>query len=627
MNGAEYTGLIGPVARELCGEPNAKLSSKDELRFGTNGSLSVDLQKDTWYDHEAEEGGGVLDLVSRSTGRPDGKAWLIERGYTLPAAQPSEIAYDYTDERGAVLFQVVRKPGHKFMQRRPDPNGGWIWQVKGVRPVPYRLPQLLGADPSAEVYVVEGEKDADRMASLGLIATCNAGGAGKWRAAHAEYLRGRNVTIIPDNDKAGADHAATVAATLEAVAARVRVLDLPGLPAKGDVSDWLDAGGTVDALEALASDAGTPSGDGGLWAPSALDRFTFDEITKDPEPIPFVVYPYLPAAGAAVLTGAGGTNKTGFLTLQAVHICTGQPLFGEAVQAGQVLFVSAEDRRDLLRSHVWAHVRDLPPFQRQKVADNFIVKDAVGLGFKLTRHIEGQTVVAPDVDGLVQFALTLPRLRLVILDTLSRLNGGTEENDDLARMVEAMESIARATGAAVILSHHTGKAQMRDGVVDQYSSRGGSSLSDNARSVMHLHRIVKGDANTPDNAAELIAQGRLTRLSHVKSNYAAAAPDRYIERCLTPFVAHLVPFVPQFGADATATIWQHIEAWFTTQTQVPHPVQSTIDTLSDAIGSRQRRRDAIAWALDRGLLLELPHPTPQGRRKTYYALPSQRAAA
>ena len=103
--------------------------------------------------------------------------------------------YDYRDERGDVLFQVVRFEPKDFKQRRPDGQGGWRWSVKGVRQVPYRMPELLEANPTDLVFIVEGEKDADRLADLGLVATCNPGGAGKrpkWsRSAFAMSLGGR----------------------------------------------------------------------------------------------------------------------------------------------------------------------------------------------------------------------------------------------------------------------------------------------------------------------------------------------------------------------------------------------------------------------------------------------------
>ena len=163
-------------------------------------------------------------------------------------------SYDYRDEAGELLFQVVRYDPKDFRQRRPKPGGGWDWSVKGVRAVPYRLPELL-AEPMRVVVVVEGEKDVDNLSRISVLATCNAGGAGKWTAEHAQHLRGRHVIILADNDETGRKHAQLVAATLYAIAASVRIVYLPGLPPKGDVSDWLAAGGTKEELIGLAESA------------------------------------------------------------------------------------------------------------------------------------------------------------------------------------------------------------------------------------------------------------------------------------------------------------------------------------------------------------------------------------
>jgi Protein of unknown function (DUF3631) len=163
--------------------------------------------------------------------------------------------YDYRAVDGTLLFQVVRYDPKDFRQRRPDGKGGWVWNLKGVKPVLYRLPELLAAEPGCLVFVVEGEKDADRLASLGLVATTSSGGAGKWRSEFAEFLRGHPVVLLPDNDGPGAEQAGDVARSLRGIAASLRVVHLPNLPNKGDVSDWLNAGGLRDELERLALEA------------------------------------------------------------------------------------------------------------------------------------------------------------------------------------------------------------------------------------------------------------------------------------------------------------------------------------------------------------------------------------
>lgn len=181
-------------------------------------------------------------------------------GYHAPQngnGQTLEGSWWYRDANGNRLKQVLkyRNPdGSKtFKQRKPKPGGGWEYKVRDVPEVPYRLPELLNSD--GPVFIPEGEKDCDRLADLGLTATCNAGGAGKWRREHATYLMGRDVVVLADNDDPGRKHAQQVADLCrKADAKSVKILELPDLPVKGDVSDWLDSGGTRDALERLVED-------------------------------------------------------------------------------------------------------------------------------------------------------------------------------------------------------------------------------------------------------------------------------------------------------------------------------------------------------------------------------------
>lgn len=166
--------------------------------------------------------------------------------------QEQAIEYDYTAADGVLLFQAVRFPGKSFRQRRPDGQGGWLWSVKGIEQVPYRLPELTKAK---SVFVVEGEKDADRLRSLGLVATTNAGGADKWPAELSQHFAGKRVAIIPDNDAPGEKHAQLVAKSLDGIAEAIAIVRLPGLREKEDVSDWLDAGNSKDRLLSLTKAA------------------------------------------------------------------------------------------------------------------------------------------------------------------------------------------------------------------------------------------------------------------------------------------------------------------------------------------------------------------------------------
>jgi hypothetical protein len=244
---------------------------RDEIRFrclaeghpDDHPSARWNPKKATWCCDVCKAGGGCLDLADRlGLPRPD---VVRENGHASAKSAPLGPArdkraerqivrtHDYRDAAGNLLYQTVRLDPKDFRQRRPDGAGGWVWNLVGTRRVLYRLPELLAADPAEDVFVPEGEKDVDRLRGLGLVATCNPLGAGKWRDEYSPCLAGRNVVILPDNDDPGRQHAAQVAASLCGIATSVKVLHLPGLPEKGDVSDWLATGGTADALRALVA--------------------------------------------------------------------------------------------------------------------------------------------------------------------------------------------------------------------------------------------------------------------------------------------------------------------------------------------------------------------------------------
>ena len=258
-----YAQAMGPVACAILGEPTQCHIAKGELRWGTNGSLAVDTRKGRWFDHEANEGGGVLDFVQlhRKTDKAGAFEWLQDCGYIeKPTAKQKsklgkEIAsYDYTDAQGATLFQVVHFDRKTFRQRHINGDGGWKWGLGDTKRVLYHLPAIAALKPGSRVYIVEGEKSADALAAIGLTATCSPMGANKWRNEYSAYLRDLDVVILPDNDEPGSLHAAMVAKSLNGIAKRARALTLPDLPDKGDVADWLAKGGTAEQLEQLAED-------------------------------------------------------------------------------------------------------------------------------------------------------------------------------------------------------------------------------------------------------------------------------------------------------------------------------------------------------------------------------------
>ena len=261
------------LAIKLWGEPTEWSHNKNEARFGAKQSKAVKIREAVWKDHEPPgQGGGYKALWALAhpgqslPPRTDGKGQKAN-GADNGKVKPWDdigVIYPYPGADGTLILQVIRTLSRKprFRQRRPNGyrmNGEikWKWTVSdlpGHDCLLYRLPELLAADPDRFVFVCEGEKDADNLAATGLIATTNIGGASKWRPEYGVHFTGRHVVVLPDNDPPGRDHAATVARSLHDVAASVRILELPGLPPKGDASDWLAAGGAVEELERLARD-------------------------------------------------------------------------------------------------------------------------------------------------------------------------------------------------------------------------------------------------------------------------------------------------------------------------------------------------------------------------------------
>lgn len=166
-------------------------------------------------------------------------------------------SYSYTDEHGEIIYEVVRLKPKSFFQRRPDGKGGWVNGLGDVKPVLYRLPELISAVKNGSIiFIAEGEKDVDYLRDeMVLAATTCPMGAGKWREPYSSHLEDTNVIILPDNDDPGRKHAHQVARSLHGKAASIKIVELPGLKDKGDVTDWFEAGGTPGQLMELVEEA------------------------------------------------------------------------------------------------------------------------------------------------------------------------------------------------------------------------------------------------------------------------------------------------------------------------------------------------------------------------------------
>ena len=292
------------------------------LHGGHGLNLVIDPETGQWYCHsQCRKGGDSFSFIQELKGFsfPEAVADVAEFAQ-MPSQQPQTAPtmrkqngrppkqastqgkvvaeYSYTDEAGETLFQVVRYDPKKFRQRRPDGDSGWINNTQGIQRVLYHLPEVvLAARAGGVVFVCEGEKDVDRLYREGLTATCNSNGAEKWEPAYTEALTGALVIVLPDNDRPGLAHAELVARSIHGVAASVKVVKLSGLEDGGDVSDWLEAGGTKEQLLNIVRD--TP-----LWTPDLLGLV---EGAAEPTTKPIAAHPNGPAPlHPAALYGLAG---------------------------------------------------------------------------------------------------------------------------------------------------------------------------------------------------------------------------------------------------------------------------------------------------------------------------------
>ena len=212
--------------------------------------------------------GDTVPVVVNCHAGCDGKEILKALGVNGASHKSASIVavYRYQTADGIDVREKLRHDPKDFRIRHRDAAGNWTYKAGDGPPVLYRLPEVKAAiDQGCTVFVCEGERDCDRLASAGLVATTNIEGAAqphqrpKWKTEYTAQLSGAaRVVLIPDNDAPGKAHMKHVAAQLSGKVGEVRWLDLPGLPEKGDVSDWLNTGHTADELKALSDSAPEP---------------------------------------------------------------------------------------------------------------------------------------------------------------------------------------------------------------------------------------------------------------------------------------------------------------------------------------------------------------------------------
>lgn len=396
--------------------------------------------------HYADVAGVTMDGA-----RKDGKGRVLEA------------SYDYTNESGDLLYQVLRyrlASGKKdFRQRRPDGAGGWIYDLEGVRRVLYCLPQII-ASVDIPVVVVEGEKDAERLNELfeeqqvRMVATTSAQGAndtGRWEG-YAGLLRDRDCILIPDNDAAGQRHARGIASFLHGNVKSIKMVGLPGVGPKGDISDWLDQDNCLDDLWTLIVDA--PDWDP-LTAPAEeveLDAgrdATAADLVKANAGTRWLWPNWIPLGVLTLLTAEPSTGKTrlGLDLTRRIALGLEWP-DGQPMDLGDrrpvVLWIPADNQHSELSDAPASF--GFPP-------EMIILNTTVG-------NLYGGTELSQD-DQLEDLEARIVRQQpaLVIIDTITNTSEAkSQDTSDAKRQYKPLQDIAKRTGASIMCVTHTNVA-------------------------------------------------------------------------------------------------------------------------------------------------------------------------
>jgi len=407
--------------------------------------------------------------------------------------------YDYKDETGRVLFTVERLDPKGFRQRQ-NQNGEKVWKLGDVRRVLFRLPELVAADLGVPVYIAEGEKDAEALAQLGLIATTNPQGAGKWRPEYGDALRGRHVVILPDHDDVGRKHAEDVARNLDGVAASSKVLALD-VPEKGDVSDWLDGGGTRERLEALVAEAPVWRRGGSGDEPATIvgDGVVLVSAAEfQPAPVRWAWEDRIPLGMVTLLVGVPGQGKS-TLTIELAARASQGHLPGDLLgQPATVVLATAEDA--IAQVVVPRLIAAGAALERVQIVQ--VRRDGMVGGLSLPEDIEA-----------FRAQLLAAAARIVVVDPLvAHIGGGvnTWKDQDVRRVLAPLGRLAEDADAAILGVMHLNKAQTSD-VLNKVGGSVGFGAA--ARSVLFF--AAEPDTE-PDSYARVLA--------HAKSNVGALAP-------------------------------------------------------------------------------------------------------
>jgi hypothetical protein len=431
-----------------------------------NPSFNFDNQTGQYYCHGCGKKGDAIHFYAKINGLDTKRDFTeilkgIAHDFDISLTQEKAHfvkSYNYTDPEGKLIFQVCRYEPKNFKQRQPGNNGNWIWNLTGVEPCLYNLPNVLKAD---EVFIVEGEKDADSLIDLGLTATTCPMGAKKWKDSYNEALRGKDIVLIPDNDNEGREHMTQIATFLNGNSKSLKWVELPGLPIKGDVSDFIAT--FDDKVEAAEKLSIMVEGTALYKAPKTVTiedciMEAKDFTTLEISPKKVLLMPWLTEQTITLISGWRGAGKT-WLALSILNaVSKGEP-FGpwEAGEPAPCLFLDGE----MVVQDIMERTNDL------NIDSIYIYSDSYANSFGLPKA----NLLDETWRATIKQILIKKNIKLWVIDNIGSLASGIDENKkDQWDPINQWLLDLRFSGIATIFLHHVGKGG---------SQRGTSAREDN----------------------------------------------------------------------------------------------------------------------------------------------------
>lgn len=478
------------------------------------------------------------------------------------------------------------------------------------------------------VYLCEGIGQAWAChQATGDPAVCAFGWGNVKAIARALVPSGAVLVLVPDVGKEPS--AADLARDLGVAVAYLP----PGRPPNYDVSDLAHDEG-LEALRTLLEAVDLPEPDRSR-PPPARELIASEEELAAAKLTPRCIVRHAIYADVGVLVAPGGTGKTTMLLSEAVHIALGWPVWGLEVESpGWTLFVTAEDRRErlLARLREILAVLNLDPAERAVAREGVRIWDVSGEAIKLIRAADGNVVLTDLTDAIVAAYRSDPPA-VVIFDPL--VSFGASEgmvNDNEQGLVTAARRIVKGLNCCCRLVHHTGKANAREGALDQYAGRGGSALADGSRmmSVLQVWDPEAPGNRQPPPGCHPGPEVSITLLARAKLSYAPPnLPILWIRRegfAYTSFTAEpkLAP------AERRALQADQVARFLAAELERErHHTQNSLEAGAETLGlSRQGIRAALAELRVSGRLAEAPLPKHlcHGGRATFLLPVDYRAA-